>query len=386
MITPQGIKKKAERKYVSFLQNRIQKLPFEPIIIRGDKTYTKSSLAEFKKEISSIIFAGKSKKGFGYSIDFKQVKTKYLSVQDLPHSIYFESEQDYLKYLGKEQEVIKFKKNINKILSEFLELKQWLLKKPKKVIENLTKWEDILKVCRYFKENPKPNLYIRELPIKVHTKFIEQNQAIIKDVLGVIIADSINRNEKNFEKRFHLKYAEPQVRFRILDNNISQRFFLGIDDIAIPISHFRKLKLPIKRVLVVENKTSLYTTLTLPKMENTIAIFGGGYGVTNLKEISWFRDIKLLYWGDFDVHGFEILSQFRSYYAHTKSVFMDKATFDKFFDDDEGKPSNTSLRLNLTDVEQELYNQIKVNNWRLEQEKIPLDYVCETLQRMVTVV
>jgi hypothetical protein len=29
----------------------------------------------------------------------------------------------------------------------------------------------------------------------------------------------------------------------------------------------------------------------------------------------------------------------------------------------------------LTDEEQELYEILKTNNWRLEQEKIPLEYV-----------
>jgi hypothetical protein len=54
---------------------------------------------------------------------------------------------------------------------------------------------------------------------------------------------------------------------------------------------------------------------------------------------------------------------------------MDKQTFDKFFEDDNGTPTNNSTKLNLTDEEQLLYDILKTNNWRLEQEKIPLDYV-----------
>ncbi len=375
MITPQEIKKKAERKYIYFLQSLTVGEPFEKLIIRGDKSYTKSSFYEFEKEIQTIISQSKEKKGFGYSIDFKEVKTKYLNVQKLPYSIYFESEQDFLKFIDKEREVEKFKQNIEMILSEFAQLKEWVNKNPKKIIENETLWQDILKVCHYFKYNPKPNLYIRELPIKVHTKFIETNKTIIKAILDIIIADSVNIEEKNFEKRFHLKYAEPQIRFRILDNEISRKFFLGIDDIAISIKNFGKLNLPIKRVLIVENKTTLYTALTLPEMRNTIAVFGSGYAVTNLKKISWFDEIELLYWGDIDVQGFEILSQFRTYYPHSRSILMDKQTFDKFFENDKGTPTKVSTELNLTSQEQELYGILKQNNFRLEQEKIPLEYV-----------
>lgn len=70
--------------------------------------------------------------------------------------------------------------------------------------------------------------------------------------------------------------------------------------------------------MVVESKTTLYTTLTLPKMDGTIAIFGSGFSVHTLKNAQWLSDLELLYWGDIDVQGFEILSQFRSYFSNTK--------------------------------------------------------------------
>ena len=54
---------------------------------------------------------------------------------------------------------------------------------------------------------------------------------------------------------------------------------------------------------------------------------------------------------------------------------MDKHTFDRFFENDLGTTSNISTDLNLTESEQKLYDLLKANNWRLEQEKIPFDYV-----------
>ena len=54
---------------------------------------------------------------------------------------------------------------------------------------------------------------------------------------------------------------------------------------------------------------------------------------------------------------------------------MDKVTFETFFENDNGTPTNISTKLNLTDREQELYDILKANNWRLEQEKVPFDYV-----------
>lgn len=375
MITPQEIKNKTERKYVSFLQSLVENKPFEKLVIRGDKSYTKSSLQEFEKEIQQINSQSKEKKGFGYTLEFQKVKTKSLGIQDLPTSIYFDTEKDFLKFLGKEKEVVGFNESVEKIINTFPELKDWIIKNPMKVIGKQAEWESILKVCQYFKNNPTPNLYIRELPIKVHTKFIERNQSVIKELLDVLIFGHIMVEEKQFEKRFNLKFSEPQIRFKILDKEISQKYFSELDDIAIPISQFEALNLPIQKILIVENKTTLYTTLTLPKMDKTIAIFGSGYSVYNLKNVRWFDNLELFYWGDIDVQGFEILSQFRGYFPETKSVLMDEQTFDDFFENDSGTPTNISTQLKLTNEEQQLYDKLKENNWRLEQEKISFDYV-----------
>lgn len=377
MITPQEIRSKSERKYISFLQSLVENVPFSRIDIRGDKSYTKSSLSEFEKEIQQIVSQSKEKKDFGYTLEFQKVKTKHLGTQDLPIAIYFDTEKDFLKFLGKEKEVDLFKSSVEKITNEFPELKEWIIKNPKKVIDKESEWESILKVCQYFKQNPKPDMYVRELPIKVHTKFVERNKSVIQELLDILLLENLNPTEKIFEKRFNLKFAEPQIRFKVLDKSISDKYFSEIDDIAIPVSQFEKLNLPIKKVLVVENKTTLYTTLTLPKMNDTITIFGSGFKVSSLKNVRWFDELELLYWGDIDVQGFEILSQFRTYFPQTKSILMDKQTFDLFFEDDKGTPTNISTKLYLTDEEQQLYDILKANNWRLEQEKIPLEYVNE---------
>jgi hypothetical protein len=375
MISPNEIKTKAERKYVSFLQSIVQKIPFSRIVIPGDKTYNKTTISDFQKEILALVNQSKEKKGFGYTLDYQTIKTKTIGTQQLPTSIYFDTEKDFLKFLGKDKEVEIFINDWQIIHAHFPELKDWITKNPSKIIQHQGKWESILKVCNYFKNCPKPNLYIRELPANVHTKFIESNQSIIAELLDIIIQDHIKLNEKEFEKRFNLKFREPLVRFKVLDKKISQTYFSNLDDITIPVSQFENLNLPLKKVLIVENKTTLYTTLTLPKMDGTIAIFGQGNAVTNIQNAKWLNDINVLYWGDIDVHGFEMLSRIRKHFNHTQSILMDKTTFDKYFENDSGKPTTDTTVLNLTDNEKELYNLLKTNNWRLEQEKIPFDNV-----------
>jgi len=377
MISPNEIKTKAERKYFPFLQSVVQAIPFSRIIIPGDKTYNKASIADFQKEILALVNQSKEKKGFGFTIDYQTVKTKTIGTQSIPTIIYFDTEKDFLKFLGKEKEVEKFINDWNLIYSHFPELKDWIIQNPTKIIQHQGKWESLIKVCDYFKNNPKPNLYIRELPIEVHTKFVETNQAIIQELLEVIIQPFINPQERDFEQRFHLKYREPLVRFKILDKQISLDYFSGLTDLSIPISQFENLALPLKKVIIVENKTTLYTTLTLPKMESTIAIFGQGNAASNIQNTKWLNEVEILYWGDIDVHGFEMLSRTRGHFLHTKSILMDEQTFEKFFENENGKHTNNSTTLNLTPIEQQLYEKLRTNNWRLEQEKIPLVYTIE---------
>jgi len=122
------------------------------------------------------------------------------------------------------------------------------------------------------------------------------------------------------------------------------------------------------------------SVLTFPVISEWIIIFGCGFGVENLKNAKWLKSTELYYRGDLDAQGFEILSQFRGYFPNAKSILMDKITFDQHFENDKGTPSRNSTKLNLTVGEIEMYELIKENNWRLEQEKISLKYVNDTIK------
>ena len=373
MITPIEIKKKAANKYKAYLQSIVEGETFNPIVIVGDKKPNEDTV-KFEEELTELISCSKEKKGYGYTIEYQTVKTKRHGIQDIPTSISFQTEYDYLKYINKEKDTAKFKKDITNILSSFRELKDWIYKYPIKVIEN--DWKSLLKICNYFKEVPQPHLYIRELPIQVHTKFIENNKGIIRELLDIIIAEHINVDEKQFESRFNLKYDETLVRFRILDEAISQQLFGGIDDISLPISEFQHLSLPIQTVYVVENKINM---LTFPIKRDSIVIWGHGFGVDIMKNVEWLKKKRIYYWGDLDVQGFQILSEFRTQFKQVQSFFMDRYTFDKYFEGDKGTVTNVEKELCLTQEECDMYKYLKENNFRLEQEKIPYDYVSKQI-------
>ena len=322
MITSIEIKKKALRKYTDYLRDVAAGKTFQPIEIPCDKKAS-DTIAEYQKEFNDIRSLSKEVKGYGYTIEWKTIKTKLLGTQDLPCRITFETADDYERFLQKIKEVADFRKDVAQISEKFPKLQHWIEKYPQKVIEYSGDWGDIEKVLDYFSKNPQPQLYIRELPIEVHTKFIEQHKIVIGELLDIVIEEFVNANEKDFEKRYNLRYDEPLVRIRLLDRDLAKNFFNGMDDITVPVSHFLKLQIPITKAFIVENKVNF---LTFPSVANSIVIWGRGYGVASIKDSELLKNIDLIYWGDLDAQGFEILSQFRSYFAHVKSLLMDRVT------------------------------------------------------------
>ncbi len=257
------------------------------------------------------------------------------------------------------------------------------------VIKYRESWHDLLKVCQYFQRNPNPNLYIRELPIQVHTKFIEQNKDILRRLLEAILpieqlTSVKGERECVFEKRFSLRYRESTIRFRVLDQKIKARHSLPFFDISTPISEFRQLRLESHRFFITEN---LMNFLTLPAQNNGLAIFGSGYAIQALKSVAWLSHCPIFYWGDLDVEEFKILSQLRSHFPQTISIMMDIKTFETFQEFAVYNSSGGTVTLPyLTAGEQTLYAHLSLHGKRLEQEHISQDYANRYLQNLVQLI
>lgn len=391
MIQPDDIKKKASRWYLSILSSSFQGTSDFPRDVPFGKIESKGILDNFidiKKEIEKLKNESKGKKGYGYSVEFTSKNTRSAGKQDLPTRIYFEDIDNYLKFLHKEKEYNRFMMFTRQTEKELPQLINWIESNPKKVLDNLDEWDDILKVCRYFLENPKPNIFIREIPLDISTKFIEENTKIISLLLDILIEEHVNKEEKSFNKRYNLKYDEPLIRLRILDPEAAQNLFSGVDDLSIPQGQFNQLDIPCKRVFVLENKTNILNFLTLPSMEDSIAIFGKGFGVGSLKDAEWLAGKQIIYWGDIDPHGFQILSQIRGYFPQTRSCMMDFETFRKFEDlAVTGACTNVTELDHLNPEEHLLFDHLcslEINN-RLEQEKVPQKYALEKIHETVGV-
>jgi hypothetical protein len=381
VINPSQIQQRSEQRYSSFLISIITEENFFPIeFVVGSlpKEYL-----DLSKAVNLLIDKSKQQLGYGYTLELESRRMQKHGSQSLPKRISIDTEQDYLKLIKKEKEVRQFRLDIELIRIKVPGLKQWICLYPLKVIEHSDRWNELLKVCQYFQHIPKPNLYIRELPIQVHTKFIEQNQRIIRSLLEAILPGEQlgaveGEKEHIFEKRFSLKYREPLIRLRLLDRTLKAKHGFPATDFSLPISELNQLTLEGHDCLITEN---LMNFLTLPNLKNSFAIFGSGYAVQGLKFTQWLSSCQIFYWGDLDADGFKILSQLRSYFPQVISIMMDTKTFETFR---EFSVSVSEVNLEnlqqLTSEEANLYNYLVLHSKRLEQERISQDYVDQILR------
>ena len=147
MITVAEIKKKANAIYKEYLQSIVEaNQTFFPKIVRSNKNPAED-FVRMKAELDELISGSADRKGFGYSIHYETIKTKRHGLQNLPQAITFENEENYLKFIGKEKEVVLYKKNISLITSAFPALFDWCRNNPIAIIANAERWIDLLKVC-----------------------------------------------------------------------------------------------------------------------------------------------------------------------------------------------------------------------------------------------
>jgi hypothetical protein len=379
MITPVDIRQKAARLYLSFLHAWLRDQPFFPLDFPVGKL--SSDYLTLREGVRVLQAKSKEQRGYGYTLDYQVQQKRFSGQQTMPVRVIIATEQDFLRLVEKKEEFDLFRQDVALIREQLPQLEAWVACSPKKVIEQHGLWPDLLTVCRYFLEHPRPNLYLRELPINVHTKFIEQQRGCVRDLLEHLLPpDAIQSEAATFERRFGLREKESSVRIRLLDGQLHHRYNLPLTDVSVPVSQLSTLDLLRGQCCIVtENEM---TFLTLPLYKDTFALFGGGFMVRNLEGISWLAGCPVLYWGDLDAQGFQILSNLRALFPHVTSVMMDWETFFAFAEFCvTGTPSYVRELPHLSPDEHTLFQHLTENNLRLEQEHISHKYAMKELQQ-----
>lgn len=374
MLSPDDIRRSALRRYADFLRSIVTGEPFFPLQIRFGKPSATEDFEKLRREIAALTSAN-----LGCSIDWVEVNSRRWGQQRLPERIEFPDEARYLHLLGKAKEAARFRENLEQTRLRCPALAPLLATRPMDAVDFVDSWPGLLEVCCYFQAHPRPNLYARELPLSVDTKFVENHEAILTRLLATILPVDAMREADRFEYRFGLQFDEPRIRFRLLDEKLKADLGILFDDLSVPVSQFSALGWRGLNTIIVEN---IKTFLTLPAVSHAVGIWGAGNAAALLHDVPWLADCGMLYWGDLDVQGFEILAPLRAAFPKTRSVMMDEATLLQFKECcGPGVVTKTEPKPLLTATESATYARVRTSNRRLEQERIPHAFAVAAIQR-----
>lgn len=428
MTSPEELAAAAKRRYRDYLRAVARgkgffplELPFKP----AKPGEAARRWAELRAELERLVVASaETRPGASYLLRWEERNDRLAGAQRLPSGAYFPDEGSYLSFLGKGAEARRFKRDLALILAAFPELAAWVARRPERIAAAADRWEDLIKAAVWFRDNPASGLYLREVPAVEDTKFIENNEAILDEILAELAAaatgadasgadasparpaaseeeaeapdsaaaggsDEANSprplRRRSFAERHGLRRPEALVRVRILDAELAAARLLGIRDLALPPSELTRLELPeLTSALIVENKASfsnLELFLSTPTMRGAVAIFGSGYAA-GLAALPWLASRRVVYWGDIDSHGLRILAGLRQRLPSARSVMMDEATFERFGRFRSDAPHDLApAPEGLSTDELALFLRLAALNKanRLEQERIPQAYASAAL-------
>ncbi|WP_411734300.1 Wadjet anti-phage system protein JetD domain-containing protein [Paeniglutamicibacter sp.] len=232
---------------------------------------------------------------------------------------------------------------------------------------NTVDFELLLAVADWFRDHDASGLTPRQVPIEgFDSKWLNTSQHLIQALSGNHDLGLINR-----PRTVHFAYLDPQHHA-----DGGRRFDSATEGDPSSLDYR-----PIT-IIITENKD---TALFFPDLERAIAIQGAGAaGPAFIPFLPWVSECdNIIYWGDLDAEGFEIVHQYRKRTLNARTIFMDDSTLDDYgkFGVRHDRTGRFLLRPRkrlelLTKEERATYERITDKDWqgafRIEQERIPL--------------
>lgn len=228
-------------------------------------------------------------------------------------------------------------------------------------------------VADWFLEDPlraQAGVTPRQVPLPgVHAKWLQGHSAGVQALTGLEDLGLLPPHPA----RIHFTYLDPAYR------GTGGR----IHDSATVGDSFTPAYSP-RVVVISENKD---TAIHFPELPGGISVEGVGKGGKTPAAFPWLREAPtVIYWGDIDSDGYEILNGYRlDFDRDIDSILMDSATYEAYeqFGTNHDKngnlltPAGSKVVDRLRADEQAMYGRIldpaHAGHRRIEQERIPLD-------------
>lgn len=387
MISFEELDNRIRRQYPAVLKAYVTGEAVFPLYIRANKT-PEADFAKKHQVLQALYLHSSHHKPYGYHIETAKVKTRLHGFQDEPVAFYFDSLPQYLGYLQKAAEYEAFTADVQLLTNNYVALKPWITNHTAEVIAYHGKWPILLQLIAFFIEHPRPDIFLRQIPVPgMGSKFAEAHKTILYPILNLLLPpEAINEAYSGvlqFEKRFGLRTDVARLRLRWLDENLAKRYIGGLTDIEAPVEALATMTWQVKTVLVVENKTNLLNAellLTLPAMQDAVAFLGSGRAASLLQHLQWLKGARILYWGDIDAEGFEILDHFLGHFPATEALCMNMDTLHAHRTDwVQRKPVAARQLTRLSGKLMAVYEYVVANRVRLEQEYIHHEWLMKQL-------
>lgn len=322
-------------------------------------------------------------------LEMREFRHRVFGANTLPAEAWIDDLPGAVALIGKQRETRAFVALLEQTNPRLPALRGWLARRPLRALELAEDWPLLLDVVTWLHAHPRPDIYLRQMDVPgVHSKFVEAQRGVLSELFDLALPpDAIDQTASGvaqFARRYGFRDKPERIRMRVLDPSGKLLPGLGMPDVTLDADSFARLGRIAERVFITENETNF---LAFPALQNSLVIFGAGYGFEALGRAQWLRDCRLHYWGDIDTHGFAILNELRGQFEHVESFLMDRATLLAFETQwgEEDKPTLRDLP-KLTAAESALYDALRDNqmrkNLRLEQERVGFGWVEAALAKL----
>lgn len=378
MITPDDIRRKADNLYPAFVAAWLSDDTFFPRAIPS-RRQTAENLSEAAKQVRALRAGSKEVTGSGYSVEWECVNSRRYGRNQFPSRIVFDTQEDFLEFIERTREFEAFREATLYIRQRYPELENWIRSHPALLGENAGRVKQVCAVVDCLRANPRPGVFVRELPVPVDTKFVEDNERILRSWLDILLPPAaIDSSEEHFARRYGLAWVDSELTLRFLDAATQRDIGSPWPHVSLPLQTWSMTGPRATKAVIVENRTNLFT---LPSIRNAVALGGWGNAAGEFRRLTWLGDMDITYWGDIDVEGLSILSRIRSIFPHARSILMDgdSARLWGRAIGVVGSGRELSEPSNLTKAEMDAWRFCSENNLRIEQERIPQVAVCAAL-------
>jgi hypothetical protein len=238
-------------------------------------------------------------------------------------------------------------------------------------------FELLCRAADWFATRSGAGLTPRQVPVEgLHAKWLNTRQHLVARLAGRDGLDLLPPHPA----RIHFTYLDP-----------THRASAGRVHDSATVGDATTLAYRPSIVVISENKD---TAIHFPPIPGAVSIEGVGRGGATLAAFDWVRDADcLIYWGDMDADGLEILDGFRAAGLAARSLFMDVDSYTRWSRygtnlDPKGQPLKVrtpAATRYLTDAEHELYlllcDPSFTGHRRVEQERIPLAVAASAVLR-----